>query len=84
MKNELSVERWGCLELSFPGPTDGNPFTDASVHGIFRGENETVETEGFYDGDGVWRIRFMPSYPGAYRYSVRDAFGETHEGDFTN
>ena len=83
MNHHGAVERWGCLELSFPGKKDGNPFTDDTIRGIFTGEHETVETDGFYDGDGVYRIRFMPSYPGEYRYTVSGTFGETRKGSFT-
>ena len=62
------VERWGCFELSLPGKQDGNPFTDYTIHGRFRGEHETVSADGFYDGEGIYRIRFMPSFPGVYHY----------------
>ena len=48
-----TVERWGCFELAFPGKRDGNPFTDYTIHGQFKGEHETVSADGFYDGDGV-------------------------------
>ena len=77
------VERWDCLELCYPGRADCNPFTDYTIRGTFRGAHETVETEGFYDGDGLYRIRFMPSYPGEYSYTVRGTFGEEREGCFT-
>ena len=79
----IRVERWGCLELSFPGRTDGNPFTDHTIRGTFQGDAETVEADGFYDGDGMYRIRFMPSCAGEYRYVIRGTFGETQEGCFT-
>ena len=52
------VERWGCFELSLPGKQDGNPFTDYTIHGQFRGDRETVSADGFYDGEGIYRIRF--------------------------
>ena len=83
MENARTVEQWGCLDLAFPGRQDGNPFTDYAIHGVFEGEKETVAAEGFYDGDGVWRVRFMPSFPGKYRYTVSGSFGETREGTFT-
>ncbi len=31
------VEKWGMLELEFAGRTDGNPFTDYSIRGVFTG-----------------------------------------------
>ena len=71
-----TVERWGMFELACPGRTDGNPFTDYSIQGVFTGEKETVTVSGFYDGDGVYRVRFMPSWPGVYRYTVSGSFSE--------
>ena len=61
------VERWGCFELSLPGKQDGNPFADYTIHGQFRGDRETVSADGFYDGEGIYRIRFMPSFPPSER-----------------
>ena len=58
------VERWGMFELSLPGKTDGNPFTDYDIRGRFEGRHEDVMVSGFYDGDGIWKIRFMPAYTG--------------------
>ena len=83
MKTDITAERWGCLELAFEGRTSGNPFTDYSIRGTFRGEHETVETDGFYDGDGVYRIRFMPFFTGEYSYSIGGTFGEAREGRFS-
>ena len=83
MADKKLTEQWSCLELSFQGQTQGNPFTDYTIQGVFQGEHETVEACGFYDGDGMYRIRFMPSYPGEYHYTVYGTFGETSEGDFT-
>lgn len=68
--NAQSVERWGMFEVSLNGKTDGNPFTDYAVHGTFRHKNETVEADGFYDGDGIYRVRCMPSFTGSYTYEV--------------
>ena len=79
MENK-TVERWGCFELSFPGKRDGNPFTDYTIHGQFKGEHETVSADGFYDGDGVYRIRFMPSWPGIYHYEIDGTFGNPQSG----
>ena len=76
------VERWGCFELSLPGKQDGNPFTDYTIHGQFRGDRETVSADGFYDGDGIYRIRFMPSFPGVYHYEIDGTFGAPRSGTF--
>jgi hypothetical protein len=79
-----TVAKWDVLELSFPGKTDGNPFTDYTIHGVFKSAVECVETCGFYDGDGVYRIRFMPSFEGEYRYRIDGSFSpDVTEGAFT-
>jgi len=64
------VEKWGVFEVAVHGRADGNPFLDYEVSGVFTGERETVRAEGFYDGEGVYRVRFMPSFEGRYSYTV--------------
>ncbi len=77
------VERWGVFEVALPGRSDGNPFTDYTIRGTFTGAQETVVADGFYDGQGVYRVRFMPSFTGAYRFKVEGSFcGEAAEGSF--
>jgi hypothetical protein len=63
------VERWGTFEWSgrFAGRGDADP---ASVRGTFAfGDDEQV-VEGFDDGDGTWRVRFMPHRVGEWRFNV--------------
>ncbi|MCM1127786.1 MAG: DUF5605 domain-containing protein [Lachnospiraceae bacterium] len=77
------TERWGIFEISITGKTEGNPFTDYTVWGEFTGGREQVRVRGFYDGNGVYRVRFMPMYEGHYRYKVTGTFSEeNYEGDF--
>ena len=70
----MTVERWGIFEKSFTGPTDGNPFVDHKVSAVFSGKNEKVTVDGFYDGDGVYKVRFMPSFEGEYGYRISSDF----------
>ena len=71
-----SVEAYDFVEvtLNVSGPDAKNPFTDVSVEGQFGkvGESAQMSVDGFCDSpDGsVFRIRFMPSNPGDYTYSV--------------
>src|SRR5439155_12877796 len=62
--------------------------TDVTVTGQFQRESESaVSVEGFCDSadGGAYRIRFMPSRPGKYAFSVtfrqRD-ITKTHSGKF--
>ncbi len=70
-------------------PGAPNPFTGASLNGTFSRADggDRREVEGFCDStDGsVFRIRFMPSAPGDYAYSVtyrQGAFEATGSGTF--
>lgn len=71
-----SCEKWGIFEVELPGKTQGNPFTDYTIQGEFRGKNERVTVSGFYDGNGVYKVRFMPSFEGEYVYEVKGSFSQ--------
>lgn len=73
---EDRIERWGVWEAAFPGKTAGNPFTDYEIRCEITGDREAAAVSGFYDGDGVYRARFMPSFPGTYRYTVSGSFSD--------
>jgi hypothetical protein len=67
------VERWGIVELSLDGPRDAdpgyeNPFVDVQFGARFQLKNRAVDVDGFYDGDGAYRVRFMPDALGTWRY----------------
>lgn len=65
---EQSVEQWGLFELSLNGPTNGNPFTDVKFSARFWQRQHETEANGFYDGNGIYRARFMPQKQGEWHY----------------
>lgn len=65
------TERWGVFEAKLEGTAAGNPFTDVELHADFRLGNRTVGVRGFYDGGGVYRIRYMPDAVGDWSYTTR-------------
>lgn len=69
------TEQWGMIELTFSGKQDGNPFTDYEIHADFTREGEIVRVSGFYDGEGIYKVRFMPVRTGVYHYRVDGTFG---------
>ena len=86
-----SVAAYDFVEVSLQvsSPVAGNPFADAAVTGWFgmAGAIERVKVDGFCDSsDGtLFRIRFMPSKPGDYAYSVKYAekgFEKNYDGTF--
>lgn len=74
---QKTVEKWGVQEIVCSGISAGNPFTERCISGIFIGEQEMVKTEGFYDGDGLYKVRFMPSFEGKYTFYIEGNFDES-------
>jgi len=67
---QVKTEKWKIFELTFSGPTDGNPFTDVKLTGQFINASDTISVSGFYDGDGAYKIRFMPKKEGEWLYQT--------------
>ena len=76
-----AVEQWGLYEIRLTGPATGNPFVDVRVSARFIQGDTAVEANGFYDGDGIYRVRFMPEKTGDWSYrtssNVRELDGVT-------
>jgi hypothetical protein len=66
-----SVEQWGLFEASLQGPSEGNPFVDVELSAEFNCGDKKVNVPGFYDGDGIYRVRFMPEEQGEWTYSTQ-------------
>ncbi len=71
MLSGMTVEQYSVFELRMEGPETGNPFTDVQLSAEFRIMNRTLFCEGFYDGDGIYKIRFMPDQTGEWTYSTK-------------
>lgn len=67
---QLSVEQWGCAELSFTAQCDTNPF-DVRLEATFTQGDQSLTVSGFYDGENTYRIRFMPPTVGEWHYNTR-------------
>jgi hypothetical protein len=65
-----AVEQWGIFEVSLKGPADGNPFTDVTLSARFTQGTNVVVANGFYDGEGTYRVRFMPDTQGKWKYTT--------------
>ena len=63
-----SVEKWGLLEVALEGPSEGNPFREVRLSASVSKGARTINVPGFYDGDGTYRIRFMPDDEGTWTY----------------
>jgi hypothetical protein len=64
-----TVPRWGVHEIALKGPSAGNPF-DVALSATFTDGGTTLTVRGFYDGDGVYRLRFSPPTEGVWRWKT--------------
>ena len=60
--------RWGLLEVALRGPSDGNPFVDVELSAEFRCGSRIWTVGGFYDGDGVYRLRALAEEEGVWQF----------------
>lgn len=66
---DTTVEQWSFFEASFTCPgTFDNPFTEVSLEAEFFCGGSRKKVGGFYDGEGIWKIRFMPECIGEYQF----------------
>ncbi|HEY2384407.1 MAG TPA: DUF5060 domain-containing protein, partial [Terriglobia bacterium] len=56
MSSISEVEQWGVFELAAPSAE-------------FRHQHRTIPIDGFEDGSGTHKVRFMPDAPGEWTYT---------------
>ena len=86
-----SVDCYGFVEITanVDKPDVGNPFSEVSLEGQFTPVGgQPVTVHGFCDSadGGIFRVRFMPTRPGGYNYSVtyrQGTYEAAHTGRFT-
>jgi hypothetical protein len=75
-QSNRTVEQWNLIELSFQDPQSGNSFIDAKFGARFQREHRSVFVDGFYDGGGIYRVRFMPDAPGEWSFETESNISE--------
>ncbi|WP_028552610.1 DUF5605 domain-containing protein [Paenibacillus sp. UNC451MF] len=70
------VERWSLFELSLQGPQSGNPYKEVQLEAQFQHKHRVVKVDGFYNGAGEYKIRFMPDSTGEWTFSVTSSSPE--------
>src|SRR5215469_14600561 len=84
MQSTADVEQWGIFELELAGPATGNPFQEVEFGAQFTHKHRSISVDGFYDGNGVYRVRFMPDTPGVWSYCTSSNVTSLreHQGTF--
>src|SRR5438105_3744590 len=80
-----TVPQWEVFELTLPGPSSGNPFLDVQLTATFSMGHRSVNVDGFYDGSGQYKVRFMPDTLGEWLYTTTSSAPElsAKSGRFT-
>ena len=71
-----TTEQWGFFEIVLSGPQAGNPFLEVELQATFSYKHRNVEVDGFYDGEGMYKIRFMPDTEGEWSYVTQSNLAE--------
>ena len=72
------VEKWQRMVLSFPNTSfSGNPF-ELEVDGTFThtATGTQITLPGYYDGNHIWNVAFMPTMVGAWTYMTHSSDAE--------
>lgn len=64
----IKTEQWDIFEASFKGTMENNPFIDVKFAADFKFKNRIVKGDGFYDGNGIYKMRFMPDVQGKWSF----------------
>jgi hypothetical protein len=64
------VEQWGVFGTEVHGPSSGNPFVDVQFGARFTLGHRSVDAAGFYDGNGVYKVRFSPDTVGHWSFET--------------
>ncbi|MDR1519081.1 MAG: DUF5060 domain-containing protein [Planctomycetota bacterium] len=76
MTSVNTVGKWDIFEIAVPGPSGNNPYLNVELQAVFSFFSREVTVPGFYDGDGAYRIRFMPDREGEWTYRTRSNAAE--------
>lgn len=69
--NAREVQQWAVCELSFKAASEGNPYIDNWLEATFTLGSKSIKVPGFYDGEGIYKIRFSPDMQGYWTYKTQ-------------
>ncbi len=71
MEKIQEIEQWNVFELALEGPSGGDPFINVDLNAVFGNGRNNITVPGFYDGNGIYRIRFSPASQGEWTYLTK-------------
>lgn len=67
---QTKVEQWNRFEISLKHQNKDNNFKDIKLSAKFFNKDTSFVINGFYDGNNIYKIRFMPQEIGNWNYVV--------------
>ncbi len=68
---ETVIHMWDVHEIVLHAAREyANPYTDVTVWAQLKGPGFDKRVYGFWDGDGIWRIRVTATAPGTWTYTT--------------
>ncbi|OUP80771.1 hypothetical protein B5F07_19900 [Lachnoclostridium sp. An169] len=77
------MKRYETFELTFSGPEPEGSQALADIQAKFSCGDETWNVKGFYDGNGTYKVRFLPQKEGHYTWAVSGVVNASGEEDCT-
>lgn len=71
--NKKEVKLWDYTEIIIKSEFTGNPFKDIILSATFINDSEKINVTGFYDGNNIWKIRFMPTKTGVWTFETKSS-----------
>lgn len=68
MYGDTQCAKYGCTEHA-----------SINLQAVFTHEEEQIAVKGFYDGDGVYKVRFLPMQAGVWRWEVSGVISDAGE-----
>jgi len=68
--SQQKIEQWGRFETALEYSYKGDAFTDVDITATFVHDDTTVTVSGFYDGNNIFKVRFMPLKTGTWHYTI--------------
>ncbi len=66
-------------ELQYEAEAPSGNYYAADLQAVFRCGDDSVTVKGFYAGDGIYKLRFLPLRTGIYSYSVSGIISDQGE-----
>ena len=70
------IEQWDRFEVAYKYAYSKNPFTDVQLSATFTSKDTAITVSGFYDGNNIFKIRFMPEKTGNWHFQTRSKIAQ--------